>query len=68
MEDRITMKAARINAGLTQKEIARRMQVSYVTISHWENGYVIPKPAQFEMYARMCGRPADRIILPTKLT
>lgn len=65
--DKITMKAARVNKGLTQRKIAELMGVSYVTISHWENGHVIPKKAQFEMYCRLCGRPTDNIFLPSKL-
>lgn len=65
--DQITMKAARINANLTQKQISELMGVSYVTVSHWENGYVIPKRAQFELYCRLCGRSAEGVFLPEKL-
>ena len=68
MEDKITMRAARVNAGLTQRNIADAMHVSPNTVHFWETGKVIPKPAQFEMYSRLCGRSSDRIILPKKVT
>lgn len=51
---KIRMAAARVNAGLSQAEIASRMKVSPTTIVHWENGKITPKPAQFEMFCRLC--------------
>lgn len=38
----ITMKAARINAGYTQKEAARLLKVSRDTVSNWERGKSYP--------------------------
>lgn len=37
MSEKITLKAARVNAGLTQKEVAEKMGVSVQTINKWEN-------------------------------
>lgn len=37
MDEKITLKAARVNAGLTQEEVAKEMKVSLPTISKWEN-------------------------------
>ena len=37
------IKAARINAGLTQRELADRLNVSFVNISQWERGRRSPK-------------------------
>ncbi len=37
MSEKITLKAARVNAGLTQKEVAGKMGVSVQTINKWEN-------------------------------
>ena len=52
----ISMAAARVNAGFTQREIAAKMQVSTATILNWEKGKVVPKPAQLKMfYARSWG-------------
>jgi len=60
----ISMKAARVNAELTQAEIAGIMGVSNKTIINWETGKVVPKPAQFKMYCDIVGRPEDDILLP----
>lgn len=38
MKGKITLKAARVNAGLTQKEVAKIMGKNESTIVNWENG------------------------------
>ena len=62
---KITMEAARVNAGLTQQGIADKMGVSRGTIIQWEKGKVIPKPAQFRFFCELCEAPIDCILLPT---
>ena len=62
---KISMAAARVNADMTQSEIASRMGVSKQTIVNWENGKVIPKPAQLKMFCDLCQAPVDAIFLPT---
>lgn len=61
---KVSMAAARVNAKLTQSEIAEKMQVSKQTIVNWENGKVIPGPAQFSMFCDICNAPKDAIFLP----
>lgn len=39
---KVTLKAARINAGLTQSEAASRLDVSKDSISNWERGKTYP--------------------------
>jgi cro-like protein, phage associated len=34
----LTLKAARVNAGLTQKELAKQMGISEPTLIKWEKG------------------------------
>ena len=41
---KFSLKAHRINAELSQKEVARILGKSNKTISNWENGYSFPKP------------------------
>jgi len=60
----ITMAAARVNAGFTQRQIAAKMQVSTATIINWEHGKVIPKPAQLKMFCDLCGISVEHIFLP----
>ena len=43
MEEKITLKAARVNAGLTQEEVAKIMGVRRETISTWEDNNKIIK-------------------------
>lgn len=58
---RISLASARVNANLTQQEVAEKMHVSKQTIVNWENGKVKPKPAQFEMMCRLYKAPKDCI-------
>ena len=62
---RISMAAARVNAKMTQEEVASVMHVTKQTIVNWENGKVQPKPAQFKMYCEIVGAPEDFIFLPS---
>ena len=62
---KISMAAARVNAQLTQAEMAGIMHVSKQTIINWEKGKVIPGPAQFKMFCEVCKAPTDIIFLPS---
>ena len=64
----ITLAAARVNAGLTQAEIAKKMHVSNKTITNWEKGKVLPSFANVELLCRIYGISSDYIFLPTKST
>ena len=61
----ISLAAARVNAEMTQEEVARSMKVSKQTIVNWEKGKIIPKPAQLEMMCRLYNIGVDYIFLPT---
>lgn len=39
---KMTLKALRVNAGMTQKEVAKRLKKSNKTIWKWENGVTSP--------------------------
>lgn len=64
----ISLAAARVNAELTQTNVAKKMGVSKQTIVNWENGRIIPKQAQLEMMCRIYNIALDNIFLPSKLT
>lgn len=40
---KITLKAARVNRGLSQTEAAKLLGYNRVTLRRWENGEIIPK-------------------------
>lgn len=40
---KMTLKAARVNAGYSQKEAAKELNISNKTLGNWENGVSYPK-------------------------
>lgn len=64
---KITLKAARVNASLTQEMVAKTMGVTRTTVNAWETGRVrIGKP-QLQMFCNICAIPEDNIFLPNGL-
>ena len=62
---KISLAAARVNAGMTQNDVAKKMHISKNTVINWEKGKVELKPAQFKMYCEIVKAPEDAISLPT---
>ena len=63
---KISLKAARVNAGLTQKEVADYCKVSNKTVCKWENGESYPNAKQIGMLCYLYGISYDNInFLPT---
>lgn len=65
---RITLEAARVNAGLTQAELAEKMGVSRATVINWESGKSEMKTAYVYMFCGITGFSEDDILLPEKST
>lgn len=63
---KITMRAARVNAGYTQAEAAVLIGVSAATIQNWENGDTIPAWDKVIVIERVYKWPADSIIILRK--
>ena len=61
----ISLKAARVNAGFTQNELAKRLGVSKVTYWKWETGKAEPKFSKYQQICDLCGVKAEDIFLPT---
>lgn len=64
----ITLAAARVNAGMTQEEAARKMGVTKSTIISWEKNRIAPRIPEMERLAAVYGIPQDNIFLPYKST
>ena len=64
----ISLAAARVNAGLTQDQVAREMQVSKNTIINIEKGKRAPKMAEIAFLSDLYKIPKSCFLLPTKLT
>ena len=56
---KITLKAARVNAGLTQAEAAAKLGIAQSTLKNWEYGHTDPKLPQFMKLCRLYGVSCD---------
>lgn len=65
---RISLAAARVNAGLTQEDVANRMKIGRRTIINWEKGSSIPSFADVKLLSEIYKIPIDNIFLPSKST
>ena len=63
-EFKISLPAARVNAGLSQIELAEKMGVSRSTIINWEAGKTKIGVAQLHYFCEVCGVPEECIFLP----
>lgn len=63
-ELKISLAAARVNAELTQVEVASKMHINKQTLVNWEKGKTAPRPAYFEMLCKMYSIDKEQIVLP----
>lgn len=63
---KISLEAARVNAKLTQKELAKILGVSNVTVVNWESGKTEPSASQLRRISELSGIPLDFIFIPYK--
>ena len=64
----ISLAAARVNAKLTQEDVAKRMKIGKRTIINWEKGVSAQSFADLKMLSDIYGIPLDNIFLPQKST
>lgn len=57
----ITLKAARVNAGLTQSDVAGKLNISVGTLKNWEKGKTFPKQPQIEALCELYNVSYDNI-------
>lgn len=62
----ITLKAARVNAGLTQEEVAKALNKNKKTVSNWENGKTSISASELQSICTLYKVPIDNIFLPAK--
>ena len=65
---KIHINAARINAGMSQEELAKRMGVTRQTVNAWERNKREMTTPQVFMFCSITGFSSDDIILPKKST
>lgn len=59
---RLTLKSARVNAGLTQKDAAEKLGVSNSTLCNWEKGSSMPNILQVQSICDLYKIPYDNLI------
>ena len=65
---KLTLEAARTNAGYTQAELADKLKVSRATVNAWECGRAPMKPHHIFAFCYITGISEDDILLPEKST
>lgn len=65
---KITLRAARINAGLTQSEAAKKLDVSKDSISNWERGKTFPDVSLLKKIESLYGVDYKDIIFCQNIT
>lgn len=63
---KITLKGARVNAGLTQADVAKRVKKSKNTIVNYEKGISMPDVETGKALAKLYGMSVDDIIFLPK--
>ena len=58
---KITLKAARVNAGLSQAEAAKKIGVASSTLRNWEAGKTFPNQPKIEKLCEVYGIPFEVI-------
>lgn len=51
----ITMRSARVNAGLNQTDICSMMNINQKTLIDWEKGRKIPRADKLMEFCEICG-------------
>ena len=64
-EIRISLAAARVNARMTQQQVAEKMGVSKQTIINWEKGKVVPGIPEICMMSKLYNMPSIFFCLRT---
>lgn len=63
-ELKISLRAARVNAGLTQADVAEKIGKDRMTINNWENGKSPIDMANFAFLCNLYGIDSNYILLP----
>ena len=62
----ISLKAARVAAGMTQKDVAREIGTTTASLCRWERGERVPKVSTFFRLCELYGRNPSEISVPKK--
>ena len=63
---KITLKAARVNANLTQSDVARMMHRTKQTIVNWESGATEIRYSDMVSLSELYGMPLEYLAIPER--
>lgn len=63
---KVSIKAMRVNAGLTQAEVANRVKINVATLISWENSKTYPTVEKLKELCKLYGCTIDDIFFTTK--
>lgn len=61
VNQKITLRAARVNANLTQDQVANNLKVAKKTVQNWEKGVTLPSVVQALALQELFRYPLDAI-------
>lgn len=59
---KLTLKAARVNAGLSQKAASKALKISNKTLCNWEMGKTVPNARYVDAICQLYGISYDNLI------
>ena len=65
---RVTIRAARVNAGMSQQQAAKAVGVTFYKLQAWESGKVEPKVSDLYKMAKAYGCTISDFLLPLNIT
>ena len=65
---RLSLRAARVNAGMSQEKAAEMCGVTRFTIKNWEHGITRPTNLQLLGLSQLYNIPLEYIFLPEKIS
>lgn len=65
---KLKLSALRVNAGLTQEEVAEKMHISKATLGKWENYKTFPTSVQLRQLCSLYNCTLNDIFIPDKLS
>ena len=57
----LTLRAARVNAGLTQQQVFEKTGYARSTLTRWEKGETLPRMNDLAVLCKLYGVPSERI-------
>ena len=65
---KISLKAARVNAGMTQDDVCKKMHITQATLRNWESGRVNIPFISLTALSNLYNMPVDNIFLEYRST